>query len=306
VTIAWSELVLRTLLFAPGNQPRKLARVASFGADAVVLDLEDAVAVGEKVKARELVREALRGFQDQSPVVMARVNGLATGLTGDDLDAVVVPGLRAVLVPKVEAPDDLREVDSRLATLEARVGIPPGTIRLLPLVETARGIARVEDIARAAPSRVHALIFGQADLTADLGIDLTNDGAEILYARSRVVVAARAADLAPPIDGPYLDLRDEEGLIRDARRARQLGFQGKVVVYPPQVAPVNHAFSFVPPDELALARKIVEAFEAAEAAGSAAIQVDGIFVDYPIYHRALRKLRLAGRETGDRRETPSP
>jgi citrate lyase subunit beta/citryl-CoA lyase len=150
----------------------------------------------------------------------------------------------------------------------------------------------VEEVALGALSRVHTLIFGQVDLTADLGIDLTRDGAEILYARSRVVLAARAADLAPPIDGPYLDLQDQEGLVRDAERARQLGFQGKVVVYPPQVAPVNRAFSFVPPEELEQARQIVVAFEAAEAAGSASIQVAGRFVDYPIYRRARHKLRL--------------
>jgi citrate lyase subunit beta/citryl-CoA lyase len=259
--------------------------VGTFGADAIVLDLEDAVAAGQKAEARAMVRAALPTYA--GPLVMARPNALATGLALDDLDAIVCPALDAALIPKVESADDLRAIDARLAALEAREGIAEGTIRLLPLIETARGVARVEQIARDAPPRVHTLIFGQADFTADLGIDLTRDGTEVLYARSRVVVAARAAGLAAPIDGPFLiDLRDEEGLVADCRRARGLGFQGKIVIYPPHVAPVNQAFSEASPEQLARARKIVEAFEAAEAAGSAALQVDGVFVDYPIYRRA--------------------
>lgn len=289
--IDWSNQLLRSLLFAPGNHPRKVARVADFGADAIVLDLEDAVALAEKEPTRPAVRAALPRYQNT--VVLVRINGWATGLGAEDLDAVVCPSLHGVLLPKVEDAATLREVDRRLAVLEAREGLPTGTIRLFPLIETARGIAQVEEIALQAPSRVHTLIFGLADFAADLGIDLTAEGVELLYARSRVVVAARAAGLAPPIDGPYLrDLHDREGLIADSQRVRQLGFQGRVVVYPAQVEPTNWAFAFLPPEEIERAREIVRQFEAAEAAGSAAIQVAGQFVDYPIYRRALHKLRL--------------
>ena len=291
MVVDWSSLLLRSLLFAPGNHPRKVAKVASFGADAIVLDLEDAVAVGEKAATRAAVRAALPTYHDT--VVMVRVNGLSTDLGLGDLDAVVCPSLHAVLLPKVDEPASLAEVDRHLTALEAREGLPAGTIRLLPQIETALGVLRVDEIALRAPSRVHTLIFGLADFTTDLGVDLTPRGDELLYARSRVVVAARAAGLAPPIDGPYLlDLRDRDGLIEDSLRVRQLGFQGRVVVYPPQVKPTNWVFSFVPDEEVELSRKIVQAFEEAEAAGSAAIQVDGKFVDYPIYRRALYKLRL--------------
>jgi citrate lyase subunit beta/citryl-CoA lyase len=295
----WSTILLRSVLFAPGNEPRKVARVATFDADAIVLDLEDAVATTEKDAARLAVRVALPTFR--GAVVMVRVNGMATGRCMDDLEAVVCPGLHAILVPKVEGPAELSEVDERLGRLEERDGLATGTIRLIPQFETALGIARVEEITRDAPARVYTLIFGLADFTVDLGIDLTADATEILYARSRVVVAARAAHLAAPIDGPYLlDLRDEAGLIRDSRRSRQLGFGGRVVIYPPQVAPVNRVFSDVSPEELAMARRIVAAFDEAEAAGSAAIQVDGRFVDYPIYRRAQHKLRLhAATKTSD-------
>lgn len=287
----WSTQPLRTLLFAPGNQPRKLAKVGGFGADAVILDLEDAVPARQKEEARLLVRAALSTYPDV--IAMARPNALTTGLCAADLDAVVCPALQAILLPKTESPADLHAVDAILGELEAREGLESGTIRVFPLIETARGVSRVEEIAREAPGRVHTLVFGPADLTADLGIDLTREGTEVLYARSRVVIAARAAGLAAPIDGPFLlDLQDQGGLIADARRGRQLGYGGKIVIYPPHVAPVNRAFSDVSPAERDRARQIVEAFETAEASGSAAIQVDGVFVDYPIYHRAQRILRL--------------
>lgn len=300
--VQWSEQLLRSLLFAPGNHPRKVAKVATFGADAIVLDLEDAVASSQKDEARLAVRTALATFRNT--IVMVRVNGFSTGRCVEDLDAIVGPAVDAVLLPKVEGPAVLKEVDELLAALEERHGLDQGKIRLIPQIETAIGVARVEEIALAAPSRVHTLIFGLADFTVDLGIDLTPDATEIFYARSRVVVAARAAQMASPIDGPFLlDLHDEAGLIRDTRRSRQLGFQGRVAIYPPQVAPINRTFSEVAPDELVFARKVVDAFEAAEAAGSASIQVDGRFVDYPIYRRAMHKLRIHA--AGEQYDSPN-
>jgi citrate lyase subunit beta/citryl-CoA lyase len=289
--VDWSTTLLRSLLFAPGNQPRKVAKVATFGADAAVLDLEDAVAESQKDEARRIIASAIPTIRNT--VVMARVNGMTTGRCVDDLAAIVRPGLDAVLLPKVEDAAVLGDVDEWITALEARQGLTPGAVRLLPQIETALGIARVEEIALSAPARVYTLIFGTVDFTLDLGIDLTADATEILYARSRVVVAARAARFAAPIDGPYLlDLRDEAGLVRDTQRARQLGFGGRVAIYPPQVAAINRVFVEISPEELALARRAVDAFEAAEAAGSAAIQVDGRFVDYPVYRRAQHKLRL--------------
>lgn len=287
----WSSQPLRTLLFAPGNQPRKLAKVGTFGADAVILDLEDAVPPDQKEGARSLIRAALPTYQNV--VVMARPNAVSTGGCADDLAAIVCPALQAILVPKVEDAAELDEVDGVLRSLEAREGIEEGAIRVFPLIETARGVSRVDEIAREAPSRVQTFVFGPADLGADLGVSLTHDGTEVLYARSRVVIAARAARLAPPIDGPFLlDLHDRDGLLQDAQRGRQLGYQGKIVIYPPHVAPVNRVFSEIAPADLDRARRIVAAFEAAETSGSAAIQVDGVFVDYPIYRQALRALRL--------------
>jgi citrate lyase subunit beta/citryl-CoA lyase len=179
-----------------------------------------------------------------------------------------------------------------LTELERARGLEAGRIRILPLIETAIGLVRCEEIAMAAPPRVVTLVFGLGDFSVDIGVDLTQDAAELLYARSRLVVAARAGRLQAPIDGPYLDLQDTEGLVANTFRSRQLGYQGRVVVYPPQVEPVQRAYSELSAEEVERTRRVVEAFEQAEADGLASIQVDGRFVDYPIYYRARHRLRL--------------
>ena len=289
--IGWEERPLRSLLFAPGNHPRKLEKVGTFGSDAIVLDLEDAVADAEKEAARGMVRAALPTYTGRS-IVFVRVNGADTGRMEDDARAVVCQDLDGIMVPKVERPATLPELDALLGGLEREQGLPEGHVRLLALIETALGLVRCEEIALAAPPRVLTLVFGLGDFSTDIGVDLTPDATELVYGRSRVVVAARAARLPPALDGPYLDLQNVDGLVADTLRSRQLGFQGRVVVYPPQVEHVQRVYADLPEDEAERARRIVEAFEEAEAAGSASIQVDGRFVDYPIYERAKQKLRL--------------
>jgi citrate lyase subunit beta/citryl-CoA lyase len=220
------------------------------------------------------------------------VNGTHTGRTREDVDAIVCADVDCIMVPKVEDTAALAEVDTMIAAAEQAQGVPVGSIRVIGLVETARGLIVVEQICAAAPDRVVTIGFGAGDFTVDLGIDLTSDGREVMYARSRIVVAARAAGLRAPIDGPFLDLQNVEALTADTQLSRQLGFDGRVVVYPPQVEHVHRAYSDLPPDEVELVTSIVEEFEAAEAGGLASIQVAGRFVDYPIYHRAKKKLRL--------------
>jgi citrate lyase subunit beta/citryl-CoA lyase len=282
---------LRSLLFAPGNHARKLEKVGQFGADAIVLDLEDAVADAEKDAARELVRAALPTY-DPTVLRTVRVNGAETGRIEDDVRSVVCPQLDCLMVPKVEHAETLASLDRLLAELEREQAMQAGHVCLLSLIETAKGLVRCEEIAFAAPPRLLTLVFGLGDFSVDLGVDLTDDATELLYARSRVVIAARAAGLRPALDGPYLDLQNIAGLIADSRRSRQLGFEGRVAVYPPQIEHIHSAYSDLPSEEADRARRVVEAFEAAEASGSASIQVDGRFVDYPIYERAKRKLRL--------------
>jgi citrate lyase subunit beta/citryl-CoA lyase len=286
-----SRSLLRSLLFAPGSDTRKLAKVRSFGADAVVLDLEDAVADSEKEAARIAVRAALEAFEADGAAVFVRVNSARSGLMEGDVESVVCARLDGVLLPKVEAPEELAELDRLLGKAESSRDLPDGGVSVLALVETALGVVRCEEIALAAPARVLTLVFGLGDFSVDMCVDLSSDATELLYARSRVAVAARAARMPPALDGPYPDLRDTRGLIEDTRRSRQLGFQGRVAVYPPQVEPIQRVYSDLAPEEAALARKIVSSFELAEASGSASIQVDGHFIDYPIFERAKQKLQ---------------
>lgn len=296
--VAWEEQPLRTLLFAPANEQRKARKVGRFGADACVLDLEDAVALEEKEAAREAVIEHVAAYDDPS-VLTVRINDAGSGLMEDDLDAVVHPNLDAVLVPKVEDPDVLEQVDERLTGHERRLGMREGEIRLLVLIETTRGLVRCEEIAVAGAPRLLTLVFGLVDFSLDLGIDLAPDpAAQLLYARSRIAVAARAAGLVAPIDGPYMRLDDLEGCGRQASASRALGFQGQVTVYPPQVEPVQRAYATFTDEEVTRAQRVVRAFEEARAAGLAAVRVDDHFVDYPVYNRAQRVLRLTERGVG--------
>ena len=290
--VNWEERTLRSLLFAPGNHARRLEKVGTFGADAIVLDLEDAVADAEKEAARGTASAALPTYTGRT-IVMVRVNGATTGRMEGDVEAVAAADLDCIMVPKVEDASTLPELDGLLTELERDRGLEAGRIRILPLIETALGLVRCEEIALAAPPRVVTLVFGLGDFSVDIGVDLTQGAAELLYARSRVVVAARAGRLQAPIDGPYLDLKDTEGLVANTLHSRQLGYQGRVVVYPPQVEPVQRAYSELSADEVERARRVVAAFEQAEADGLASIQVDGRFVDYPIYYRARHRLRLS-------------
>jgi citrate lyase subunit beta/citryl-CoA lyase len=221
---------------------------------------------------------------------VVRVNGIETGLLDDDVAAIAVEGVDMVMVPKVESAETLAHLDDRIALAEGAAGIAPGTIGVLALLETARGIADCDAILAGAPARVHTAVFGAGDFSVQLGVDLTPDATEIAYARSRLVVAARAAGLAAPIDGPWLRLEDDAGLEVDSRRSRGLGFQGRVTVYPPQVETVLRAYSALSDEEADRQRRVVEAFEEAESRGVASLRVDGRFVDYPIYRLAKDRI----------------
>lgn len=293
ITVDWDSQLLRSLLFVPGSDQRKLRKVASFGADLVVIDLEDAVAEDEKSAARALSAEAIPGCGSGGALVAVRVNAIGTGRMEADVAGVVRPELAALMIPKVQDVETLPALDRALADAEREHGMQVGSVRVLALIETARGIVDCERILAAAPPRTHTAVFGAGDFSTELGIDLTRDAAELSYARSRLVVATRAAGLAKPVDGPWLDLQDSDGLAADCARSRGLGFQGRVTVYPPQVSTVHHAYSWLPPEEVERARRVVEAFEEAEASGVASIRVDGRFVDYPIYRLARERLALA-------------
>lgn len=276
--------VHRSLLFAPGNHARRVEKCLTLGADAVILDLEDAVADAEKAATRAVVVQALgRPRRSQGYV---RVNSLGTPWALGDFLAVVTTGVDGIVLPKVESASDLRTGEWLIDSLERERGLPSGRIDLIPIIETAAGFAHMGEIAAAA-RRTRRLAFGAGDFTLDIGLAWSADETELLPYRSQFVVQSRAAGLEPPLDTVWVSLDDKDGFRRSALRARSLGFQGKLCIHPDQVPVVNECFCPTE-SELAHARRVIVAFEQAQREGLAAIQVDGQFVDYPILYRAQR------------------
>lgn len=282
---------LRSFLFAPGNHARKLEKVFTVGADAIVLDLEDAVAPGEKEAARAMVVAAMQ--QPRSARGFVRINAFDTRFWTADLDAVVGRWLDGIVLPKAEAPEQLRAVDVRLSQMERRAGLKEGTLELLPIIETARGVEAATAIASAS-ARVRRLAFGGGDYTHDLDLIWSREERELDYARARMTHASRIAGIEPPIDTVVLQIRDAEAFTQSAQNGRRMGFQGKLCIHPDQVA-LCHAVFTPSAAEIAHARAVIEAFQAAEAQGSASIQLNGQFIDYPIVYKAQRVLALMER-----------
>ncbi len=279
----------RSWLFTPANHPRRVAKALTLDADAVILDLEDAVAVSEKVVARGALAEALA--QPRAGRAHVRINALETDFAWGDLQAAVVPGLDGIVLPKAESAGDIRAADWVISALERERGLAPGSVDLMPIIETARGLAAARAIC-AAGGRVQRVSFGAGDYTRDLGMEWTMAEHEVDVARAEIVLASRLGGLEPPIDTVFIHIREAEAFRASCARVRQMGFQGKLLIHPDQVGPANTAFAPTAA-EADWARKVVAAFREAEAAGLASIQIEGQFVDYPIVARAERVVALA-------------
>ncbi len=288
-------LILRTMLFVPGNREKWLERARTVPADALILDLEDSVPPAEKENARKMVAAWINGLATGDRQVWVRVNALTTPYAEEDIRVVVTRDLSGILLPKSESASDVIRLGELLARAEKAAGLGEGTVGVLPLVETPKGIINAYEIASASP-RVRGITFGAEDYALEMGVNRTKEGAEIQYPRMALGVACRAAGVLA-IDCVYTDVRDIEGLVRETKMAAQLGFQGKLVIHPDQVEPVNRVF--VPSDEeLARAKRVVAAFEAAVAEGKASTAVDGKMVDSPVAARARNVLTLAERMAG--------
>ena len=279
----------RTFLFAPGNHPRKVDKVFDTGTDVVILDLEDAVAISEKVATRSVVVEALQRPRKCRGYV--RVNALDTEFTYGDVEAVVAAGVDGIVLPKVERQADLQMVDWMMTSLERQRGLPEGSIDLMPIIETGKGVANVREICGAG-GRLKRVAFGAGDYTRDMAIEWTMHEGELAHARAEIVLASRINDLQPPIDTVFIHINEHEHFKNSAILARQFGYQGKMCIHPNQIAATNDAFTPTA-EEVAWSRKVIQAFQEAEAAGSASIQVEGYFVDYPIVVKAERVVALA-------------
>jgi citrate lyase subunit beta/citryl-CoA lyase len=281
---------MRTLLFVPAQRESMVEKAHQIPADVICLDLEDAVPPAEKATARGRVRAAIESLKAAGKTVHVRVNHLDTGLTKDDLAAAIGPGLDGLLFPKARGAAQIRELDVLIREQELHNGVRPGAVALIAMIESARAVLRCEEIALAS-TRIAALALGGEDYAADLGVARTTAGIELEYAR-RVVANCAAAYGLQALDGIYPTLRDEAGLLADARYARSIGMKGKYVIHPEQVEPVNQVFSPTQA-ELAVARKIVSAYDEAMRGGIGVIDVDGQMVDVPVANRARNLILYA-------------
>jgi len=290
---------IRTALFAPGIKDRVMAKAIESDADAVILDLEDSVPSSAKAEARALVARAIdqaaAAPTERRIVVTVRTNAVATGLLADDLAAVVRPGLDAIFLPKAENVEEVQKTAALLDKQETAAGMKKGSVEIVIMFESALGVHRCLDLIKASP-RVTATCFGSAqdgDLQTDLGCNWSVEGTELLYARSKVLLETRAAGNVIPLDGVFSNLSDEEALVRDSTLSARLGYVGRTVIHPKQIAPVRRAYA-VPESEVSYYQRVVREFDAVEKTGAAAaITVDGKLVDYAMYQRAKRVLAWA-------------
>ncbi len=271
---------LRSVLFVPGSRPDRFARADASGADAVVLDLEDGVERSRKDDARQAIAALFSDSRPRAARHLVRINAFASGWFDEDIELVRrLTGPDGVVLPKTERPDQIQAVARALENLP-----------VLPLIETARGVLNAAAIASAHPA-IPAVLFGAEDLSAELGVPRTVDGEELMFARSQVVLAAATAGV-DAIDAVFVHLTALDDLRRDAERARRLGFHGKMAVHPDQVRVINDVFTPTA-TELERARRVVDAFEAAEARGEGVLRLDDQMVDAPVVARARRLIERA-------------
>ena len=282
--------MIRSMLFLPGNTPNIIINGEILGADAVILDLEDAVAPAEKDSARILVRNTLRYMGFGACSVIVRINAIDTPYWQKDLAAIMPQKPTMIMPPKVSCAQDVQQIDAYMTELEEKLGLEKYSVALIPLIETALGIENAFLIASATP-RVKAIFLGGEDLTADLHCKRTKEGREISYARSRMVCAARAAGV-DVYDTPFTDVNDDEGIYTDAQYAKSLGFTGKSAISPRHVKAINEVFSPTKAD-IDYAYEVMEAIRIGNEQGKGAVSLRGKMIDAPIVARAQQTIAAA-------------
>lgn len=279
----------RTMLFMPGNNPGMLQNAGILGSDSIILDLEDAVSLTEKDSARILVREAIKNIDYSDVEVVVRVNPLTTEFAHEDIDVIARVKPDVLMIPKATE-EELIEIDAMLNKIEAEEGFEKGTIKLMPLVESAYGVENVYNIIKAS-KRIVGILLGGEDLTSDLGIKRTKGGEEIFYARNKVAVACKAMKV-DAIDTPFTDTNDFEGLEADTRKAKSLGMTGKASINPRQIDTIHSVYAPTK-EEIIHAQRVLDAMEQAKSEGKGVFSLDGKMVDAPIINRARTTVDLA-------------
>lgn len=273
----------KSYLFVPASKPERIAKALQTKADAIIIDLEDAVALAQKDSVRRSLTKAIPKFQHVEKKIILRINDRTTPFWKADVQFAARYEFLSVMLPKANKAEDVKVLAKHLREKQ----------EIIPLIETAKGIQFAYEIATASPV-ISRLAFGALDYCLDLGISVTPTGEELLYPRSQLVVASKAAGIAPPVDTVFANFQDKDGLISDANRAKQLGFQAKLCIHPEQLDVVNVVFR--PTEaELEWALQVVSIFEQAEKAGSVSIQLQGKMIDYPVYKQALQTIERSDR-----------
>jgi len=280
----------RTGLYIPGNNPAMIQNAGIFGADSVVLDLEDAVSINEKDSARFLVRNALNNINYGNTEVIVRINSLSTPYGREDLEVIGRVHPDGIRLPKAESIQDVQEVDGILSRIEKEKGFKKGSIKIMPVIESAKGLFNVFEIVKAS-KRVAVINFGAEDYTADIGAQRTKEGKELFDIRTRILLVARVAGIDVQ-DSVFAYVHDIEGLIRETKFIKQLGFDGKSVIHPNQIKPVHQVFTPTE-EEIKNAKRIISAIEEAKRRKSGVVSLDGRMVDAPVAAKAQRVLKYA-------------
>lgn len=280
----------RALLYMPGDDLRKINKAAASGVDCACLDMEDGVALNRKAEARSVIVEALKTINFGRTECLARINAVGSGFENEDLSVVLPAHPDGIVIPKVEYAEQIQWVSAQMAGYEDLYGWPVGEMPILVVVESARGILNLPQIAAADP-RLQGMIFGAEDFAGDMGAIRTPEGWEVFYARSALVTHAAAFGLQA-IDMVHIDFHDEAGLRREALEGARMAFSGKQIIHPNQIIPVQEAFT--PSGEaIAYALRVRRAFEENQAIGKGAFALDGKMIDAPILKAAEKVLGLA-------------
>lgn len=280
------ERLRRSRIYLPGNRPRMIQKGPGLGADAVILDLEDSVSPEQKDAARLLVKRAIETINFGQSEVMVRINPVNHGGL-KDLEVILETGPDSIVVPKCESREDVMLVADAINR-----AAPKKQVAILPMIETAKGILQAYEVASASPM-VDAITFGGEDFTQDIGATRTKAGKEIFWGRSLVVIAAKAAGVQA-LDTVFSDIKDEEGLRRDTREIKEMGFDGRAAIHPAQIEIIHECFA--PTEkEMQFAADVLYAAEVARHEGSGVAVVKGKMIDKPIIERAEKLIRYAER-----------
>ena len=280
----------RSMMFVPGNNPGMIRDAHIYGSDCIMFDLEDSVSINEKDAARFLVYKALTSLKYGKKELVVRINDLGSGLGVTDLEAMVRAQPDVIRLSKTETAQDVTDCETEIARIEREIGLPEGKTKMMAAIESAKGVLNAYDIARSS-SRLIGIALGAEDYVTDLRTTRSPEGIELLFARSMIVNAARAAGIAA-LDTVYSDVNNEEGFIAEATLIKKLGFDGKSIINPRQIEPLHRVFTPTEKD-IIKAKAIMEAIAEAELRGSGVASLNGKMIDKPVVERARYMIERA-------------